>query len=60
MVLELEVISEVDMYLLVEKGVRDGISYIGKRCSKANNKYKKSYDDSKSSKYVICYVSGHK
>ena len=49
---ELEVISEVDMYLLVEKGVRDGISYIGKRYSKANNKYMKSYDDSKSSKFV--------
>ena len=32
--------------------MRGGISYIAKRFSKANNKYMKCYDDSKSSKYI--------
>ena len=32
--------------------MRGGISYIAKRFSKANNKYMKSYDNSKSSKYI--------
>ena len=32
------------MYILFEKGTRDGISYISNRYSKAKNKYMKSYD----------------
>ena len=36
---ELELISDIDMYLFVEKCMRCGISYIAKRYSKANNKY---------------------
>ena len=42
--IELELISDNDMYLFVE---------IAKRCSKVNNKYMKSYDNSKSSKYYM-------
>ena len=34
-----EHISDIDMYLFVEKGMIGGISYIGKRYAKANNKY---------------------
>ena len=41
------------MYLFIEKGMRGGISYIDKRFSKANNKYMKSYSNSKSSKYIM-------
>ena len=40
------------MYLFVEKGMTGGISYIVKRFSKANNKYIKSYDNSKPRKYI--------
>ena len=40
------------MYFFIEKGIRGGISYIAKRCSKANNKYMKPYNDSKPSKYI--------
>ena len=40
----LEKISHVDMYLFIEKGLREGISYIAKRYSEANNKYLKNYD----------------
>ena len=41
------------MCLLVEKGMREGISYSAKRYSKANNKYMTCYCDSKSSKYIM-------
>ena len=50
--IEIELISNIDMYLFVEKGMRGGISYIAKRCSKANNEYMKHYNDSKPSKYI--------
>ena len=35
---ELELISDINMDLFMEKGMRGGISYIAKRHSKANNK----------------------
>ena len=44
---ELELISDIDVHLFIEKGMRDGISYIAKRHSKANNKYMKCYDRDK-------------
>ena len=40
------------MYLIVEKSIKEGISHIAKLCSKANNKYMKSFDDSKPRKYI--------
>ena len=49
---DLEKISDIDMYLFVEKGLRGGISYIAKRHSKANNKHIKNYDPTKPSKYI--------
>ena len=45
--IELELISDVDMHLFIEKRMVGGISYIGKRHSKANNKYTECYDSSK-------------
>ena len=41
---ELEKISNADMHLFVERGMRGGISYINKRYSKANNEYCPDYD----------------
>ena len=42
--IELELILDADMYLLLEKGVKDEVSYIYKRYIKASNNYLKSYD----------------
>ena len=51
--IELELISDIDMHLFIENGMRGGISYIAKRNSKANNKYMKNYDSSEESKFII-------
>ena len=40
------------MYLLIEKGLRWGISYITKRYREVSNKYMKNYDPTKPSKYI--------
>ena len=50
--IELELMSDIDMHLSIEKEMRGGISYIAKRYSKANNNYMKCYDSSKESKYI--------
>ena len=50
--IELELTSDIYMYLFLEKVMTGGISYISKRHSKANNKYMQSYDDKKPSKYI--------
>ena len=42
--IELELISDNDTYLFLEKEVRGGMSYIAKRYSKDNNKYMKLYN----------------
>ncbi len=41
---EIDLISDPDMYLMVERGIRGGISTITKRYARANNKYTKGYD----------------
>ena len=50
--IELEVVSDIDLYLFIEKGMSGGISYIAKTHSEANNKYIKCYDSSKESKFI--------
>ena len=50
--MRLEKIVDIDMYLFIEKGLRGGISYIAKRYGEANNKYMKSFDTEKPSKFI--------
>ena len=49
---KLEKISDIDMYLFTEKGLRGGISYIIKRYAKANNKYTRDDDPKKPSTFI--------
>ncbi len=50
----LELLTDIDMHLMIEKGIRGGISTITHRYSTANNKHmKKDYDPSKESSYII-------
>ena len=49
---KLETISDIDMHLLIGKGLRVRISYIVKRYSRASNKYMNNYDPTKPSKYI--------
>ena len=44
---KLKKISDIDMYLFIEKRIRVGISYIAKRYSKGKNKYMKNYNPTK-------------
>ena len=49
---ELEKISNPDINLFIEKGMRGGISYVSKRYSKENNKYCPNYNNSKPKKHI--------
>ena len=48
-----EKISNIDMYLLIEKGLRGRISYIAKRYARENNKRMKNYNPTKPPKLTL-------
>ena len=49
---ELELLSDPDMLLMIEKGIRGGISTIIHRWAQANNKYMKNYNPKEKSTYI--------
>ena len=51
--INLELITDIDMQLFIEKGLRGGISYIAHRHAEANNKFIKNYDPDKQSSYIM-------
>ena len=50
--IKLELLTDYDMLLMVEEGIRGGICHSIHRHAKANNKYMKNYDINKESSYI--------
>ena len=55
---QLELLTDIDMLLMVEKGIRDGICQAVHRYAKANNNNMKNYDKSIESSY-LAYLGGN-
>ena len=49
---KLDLITDPDMLLMFEKGIRGGITQVVKRYARANNKYMNDYDRKEPSKYL--------
>ena len=51
--IKLELMTDIDMFQFIKKGMHGGVSYIANQYGKANNKYMKEYDEKAPSKYVM-------
>ena len=49
---KLDLLTDINMLLMVEKGIRGGICHFIYRYAKGNNKYMNEYDKNKESSYL--------
>ena len=55
---QLELMTDIDMFQFIKKGMRGGISHIANRHAEANDKYMTEYDPPKPSIQVYCVTGG--
>ena len=51
--IKLELMTDIDMFQFIEKGMHGGVSYITNQYGNANNKYMKEYNEKAPSKYIM-------